>query len=103
MQEIKEYTTSDGWHTADVNITKDEWLELLNNEDVIRPVQRMWLLRFYGEANHQSSCYLLGKKYNSDPSSINANITNCGRAIQKHLGKFSVISNDADGTQKHQL
>ena len=101
MQEIKEYTTSDGWHTADVNITKDEWLELLNNEDVIRPVQRMWLLRFYGEANHQSSCYLLGKKYNSDPSSINANITNCGRAIQKHLGKFSVISNDADGTQNN--
>lgn len=99
MQELQEYKTPDGWNTADVGITKEEWIELLNNEAVVRPGQRKWLLRFYREANHQSSCYLLGKKYNSDPKSINACITNCARAIQKHLGRFNIASNDTDGNQ----
>jgi len=97
MQEIQEYKTPDGWNAADVGISKEEWIELLKNEDVIRPGQRKWLLRFYREADHQSSCFLLGKKYNTDPQSINASITNCAKAIQKYLGSFNIASNDTEG------
>ena len=99
MQEVQEYKTPDGWNTADVSISKEEWVALLNNEEVIHPGQRKWLLRFYREDNHQSSCYLLSKKYNVDPQSINSNLTNCGRAIQKHLGRFAIVDNDDEGNQ----
>ena len=99
MQEISEYTTPDGWNTADVGISKKEWIDLLNNEDVLKQEYKTWLLRFYKEPKHQSSCYLLGKKYNTDSLSINAFMTNFGRAIQKHLNRFKVASDDEDGKQ----
>ena len=61
MQEIKEYKTPDGWVTADVNISVEEWIKLLQNEKVIKLEARKWLLRFYAEEEHTSSCLMLGK------------------------------------------
>ena len=98
MLEIKEYTSPDGWNTADVGLSKEEWVDLLNNEEIVRPRQREWLLRFYNEQDHQSSFYLLGKKYNTDPHAINVSLTTCGRSVQKYVGRFS-MSGDDDGNQ----
>lgn len=91
MQELKQYKTPDGWWTSDIDITSEEWLELLRDDMVIRPEARKWLLRFYAEKDHVSSCLLLGKKFSVEPRVINAVMTNCGRTVQKHLGRFSII------------
>jgi len=98
MQEIKEYKTPDGWVTADVNISVEEWIKLLQNEKVIKLEARKWLLRFYAEEEHTSSCLMLGKKFATAPNVINAVLTNCGRAIQKHLDRFSVKDEDDEGS-----
>lgn len=96
MQELKQYKTPDGWWTADIGITSEEWGSLLRDETVIRPEARKWLLRFYAEKDHVSSCLLLGKKFSVDPKVINAVLTNCGHTIQKHLNRFSIV-NDEEG------
>ena len=94
MQELKQYKTPDGWWTADVDISSVEWVKLLQNEDVIRPEARKWLLRFYAEKDHTSSCLLLGKKFSVDPKVINAVMTNCGHTIQKYLNRFTIIDDE---------
>ena len=96
MQELKQYKTPDGWWTADVDISSEEWVTLLQNDDVIRPEARKWLLRLYAENDHVSSCLFLGKKFSVDPKVINAVLTNCGHTIQKHLNRFSIV-NDEEG------
>ena len=98
MQELKQYKTPDGWWTADIDITSEEWLGLLRDDLVIRPEARKWLLRFYAEKDHVSSCLLLGKKFSVEPRVINAVMTNCGRTIQKHLGRFSITG---DGEEEN--
>ena len=97
MQELKQYITPDGWWTADVDISSEEWVTLLRNEDVVRPEARKWLLRFYAEKDHVSSCFLLGKKNSVSPQVINAVMTNCGRTIQKYLNRFSISDDVEDG------
>lgn len=97
MQEIKEYISPDGWTVADVDISKEEWIELFRDESVIKPEYRKWILRYYGEPGHVSSCTLLGKKYSVDPNVINATMTNCCKAVQKKLGRFNIISDTSDG------
>lgn len=82
MIDIKEYTNPDGWNVADVDISKEEWISLFGNEDIIKPQWLECILRFYGEPGHKSSCFLIGKKYNANPQAINATITNCCRAVQ---------------------
>lgn len=97
MQELKQYKTPDGWWTSDVDITSEEWVSLLRNDAVIRPEARKWLLRFYAEKDHVSSCLLLGKKFSVEPRVINAVMTNCGRTIQKHLNRFVVLDDEEEG------
>ena len=79
-----------------MGITSAGWLELLCNERVIKPEARRWLLRFYAEKEHVSSCLLLGKYFSVDPRIINATLTNCARAVQKHLNSFSIVGDDSD-------
>ena len=97
MQELKQYKTPDGWWTADVDISSEDWITLLRNDAVIRPEARKWLLRFYAEKDHVSSCLLLGKKFSVEPRVINAVMTNCGRTIQKHLNRFLVVDDEEEG------
>lgn len=97
MQEIKEYISPDGWNVADVDITKEEWIELFWDESVIKQEYMKWILRFYAEPGHVSSCTLLGKKFSVDPNVINATMTNCCKAVQKKLARFNITSDISEG------
>ncbi|MBR1435899.1 MAG: hypothetical protein IJ584_12415, partial [Bacteroidales bacterium] len=94
MQELKQYKAPDGWWTADIGITPEEWIAMLRDETVIRPEARKWLLRFYAEKDHVSSCLSLGKKFSVEPKVINAVLTNCGHTIQKYLNRFSITDGE---------
>lgn len=97
MIQLKEYKTPDGWNTVDTGITKEEWLQLLTDENVVKEEFLKWILRFYREPGHQSSCVKLSKKYKVNSQAINAYMTNCARAIQKHLNRFTIVSDEAEG------
>ena len=97
MVEIKEYKTPDGWNTSDTGITTEEWQQLLADENVIKENYLKWILRFYREPGHQASCAQLSKKYKVHAQSVNSYMTNCAKAIQKRLNRFTITSDLTEG------
>ena len=49
MLELKEYKTPDGWNTSDTGITTEEWLQLLEDDSIIKEENLKWIFRFYRE------------------------------------------------------
>lgn len=78
--------TNDGWMPTlqeySPGLTKDDWLKLLNNSEVIGPVWGGTLAAFY-EAGGQATCSQIGKTYGKSPSSISGYCTNLAKRIHK--------------------
>ena len=66
-------------------ITKEQWLKLLNNTEIIGPVWGGALAMFHTEKDG-ITCAELGKKYNRNPTSISGNCTQLAKRIQKETG-----------------
>ena len=62
--------------------SKKDWLELLNNPNIIGPVWGGALAAFYGVGG-EATCTQIGKKYNRKPYSISGNCTNLAKRIHK--------------------
>ena len=73
-----------GWEPSiDVyspGFTVEQWLELLNDKDIIGPIWGRALAKFYTEPNG-TSCKMLGKKYNVSSQSILARINQLAQHI----------------------
>ncbi len=63
-------------------ITKEQWIDLLNNPEIIGPVWGGALAMFYAE-KEGITCAELGKKYNRNPTSISGNCTQLAKRIHK--------------------
>lgn len=75
--------TDEWWPTVieyDPQITKDHWLDLLNNPDIIGPIWGAALAMFYTE-KEGATCLTLGKKFNRTPTSISSNCTQIAKRI----------------------
>lgn len=66
----------------DPGITKERWLELLKNPDIIGPVWGGFLAAFYKYKNGVS-CKQIGDEYGKSPSSIIGNCIQLGKRIHK--------------------
>ena len=62
--------------------TKDQWVELLNNPNIIGPVWGGALAMFYSEKDG-ATCSALGSKFNEDPAAIRSRCTQLAKRIQK--------------------
>ena len=62
--------------------TKEQWLELLNNPEIIGPVWGGALAMFYTE-KEGATCTAIGKKFGKNPSSIRSNCMQLGQRINK--------------------
>ena len=62
--------------------TKEQWLNLLNDPEIIGPVWGAALAMFYKEGG-AATCSQLGVLYNRNPSSISGNCTQLAKAIHK--------------------
>ncbi len=67
------------------SFTKEDWLIILNNPDVIGPVWGGVLAAFYGMGG-AATCTQIGKKYNRTPQSISGICTNLAKRIYKITG-----------------
>lgn len=63
-------------------ITKEQWLELLNDPEIIGPVWGGFLAAFYKHKDG-ASCKQIGEEYGRNPSSIIGNCTQLGKRIYK--------------------
>lgn len=77
---------SDDWFpTVDEytpGFSKEEWLRLLNNKNIIGPVWGGALAAFY-EAGGAATCSQIGEKYNKTPYSVSGVCTNLAKRIHK--------------------
>lgn len=93
MEQIQ-VTNNDGYFDCNINITSDEWFELLNDPEVTPPGTWKALLGFYNSSEHTSSCRDLD---NSNPNAYMNPIIAFGKRVQKTLGRFQVLPSVGDG------
>lgn len=95
---IKKAELIDRIYTWDNNITKAEWIAVLQDNSLIKEETKSSLYKFYLEPGRRSTCRTLAVKHNIDSNIIHNNIIALGKAIQKKLNRFQVIGTDKQPT-----
>lgn len=89
MEKIEIIQTGDV-ASCDIGVSKEEWLELL--KDSAMPIHyKEALIKVFYAPNHRGSCISICNELGGDPQSLNSYITNCGKYVQKKLGRFQII------------
>lgn len=76
----------------EVEISVDEWLNLLRDEGAERYIEA--LSYFLSEPNYTTSCKSLALKYGKTPSHFNGKITNFSKWVQAKLNRFKLQNVD---------
>ncbi|MBR5159982.1 MAG: AAA family ATPase, partial [Thermoguttaceae bacterium] len=87
MEQIQ-VVNKDGKYDCDINISTEEWLELLNDSDVTTPITWKTLLGFYQSPNNSAACSAVSP---DNPKSPNPVIRHWGERIQEKLKRFQVL------------
>ena len=90
MQKITEYRTPEGYFDADIDITKDEWLEIISDPGIKDNAYLDVLTKFLREPGHKSTCKALGKKYDCSYGYFNVAVMNFGKHVKKRINRFYV-------------
>ncbi len=91
----------DDEYCCDIDITVEEWKQLLINPKVFDDKSKEAIRKWYIEPGYSASCSYIGKKYNEHSMSANGIINGLAGRAQKELGRFVVkgIGNIAKGTR----
>lgn len=79
-------------------VTKYEWLEILSNDNFMTNNYKYVLSIFFLEPEHKATCKYLAEKYNISPFSISGFITGFSRAVQEHVNRFEITTEEGDRT-----
>ena len=93
MEQIQ-VVNKDGKYECDINISTEEWLELLNDSDVTTSITWKTLLGFYHSPNHSAACSAVNP---DNPKSPNPVIRHWGERIQERLKRFQVLPTTGEG------
>lgn len=89
MQTIRIQQNGDVY-SCDIDISKKEWLELLQDEGM-PDEYRDALLRFYYMPGHRGTCTAVSNEIGGDAQSLNSYITKIGQFVQKKLNRFQIV------------
>ncbi len=99
METITTIESPVGTFSCELNISVEEWEEILTNSKLTTINSRIALLRFYHEPAHKATCKNLAIKYYGDSSSyktISTCITQLGKNVTKHLNRFKIVGSKTD-------
>ena len=96
MQIIKEQKSGEYYSSA-VDISKDEWLEILKDESVSEKYKEA-VICFYYMPDYKGSCVAVGNQLGKNAYSLVATIMNFGKYVQKRLARFQVVNEDGNNT-----
>ena len=90
-----------GEYCCDIDITIEEWKQLLNNPKVFDDKSKEAIKKWYIEPKYSATCSYIGEKYNKHSMSANGVINGFAGRAQKELGRFVVkgIGDIAKGTR----
>lgn len=83
-----------------INISKEQWKELLLDKSVVRDSDKKLILRIYIKENHRVSATELSKEEGVHPSSYNGPVGYLGKRIIEHLD-IDIPWLKADGEEKN--
>lgn len=85
-------------YNSEAQVTKDEWLQMLSDDNFMTNNYKYALSIFYLEPEHKATCKFLANKYHTSPFSISGFITGFSRAVQERLNRFEIITEEGDKT-----
>jgi hypothetical protein len=86
-----------GTFTCEVDISKDEWLEILKDEAVPEKYKEAVICYYYMPEN-KGTCVAVRNRLGKNASSLNALIRSFGRSVQNRLARFQVFNEDGSNT-----
>ena len=88
-------------YCCDIDITIEEWKQLLTNPTVFDEKSTEAIKKWYIEPGYSASCSYIGEKYNKHSMSANGIINGFAGRAQKELGRFVVkgVGGIAPGTR----
>jgi len=88
-------------YCCDIDITIEEWKQLLTNPTVFDDKSKEAIKKWYIEPIYSATCGYIGKKYNEHSMSANGIINGLAGRVQKELGRFVVkgVGGIAAGTR----
>ena len=96
MQIIKEQKTGEYYSSA-VDISKNEWLEILKDESVSEKYKEA-VICFYYMPEYKGSAIAVRNRLGKNAYSLVASIMNFGKYVQKRLARFQVVNEDGNNT-----
>ena len=82
-------------YSCDIGISKEEWLDILQDEKTPQTYKET-VLRFFYYPGHRGTCTAVSNSFGGNAQKLNANIRELGRYVQKRLNRFQVVR--LDGT-----
>lgn len=92
MQTIN-VTQSNGISSCDINISKEEWLEILEDKATQKEYIET-LLRFYYMPEHKGSCTQVSRKQGGNARVLNLYVTEFDNLVKDKLNRFEVIGTE---------
>lgn len=84
-----------GAYVTELNVSVQEWEDILSNEAVTTLNYKEALMAFYNAPNHTASCKELSEQHYDnakDAQKYNAWITKFGQAVVKYFNRFKVVN-----------
>ena len=94
FENANEVSTPEGGKEKVSALTKDEWLKILNNPNIIGPVWGGLLAAFYSYPNG-ATCTQVGEKYHRDPRSISSTAVQLAKCVRREINYQTSATNDA--------
>lgn len=96
LKTIEAYTNAQGFWTCDTGLTKDDWVNILNDKNITNRDILDIIIAIYNSPKHTTSCYQLAKDFNNDMTDkyFNGKIT---KYCQKVLEQYNLKIHTSDG------
>ena len=88
--EVQEYNSI---YSCDIDVTKEEWLEILRDEKTPQTYKET-VLRFFYYPDHRGTCTAISNALGGNAQKLSANVRELGKYVQKLLNRFLVIRSD---------
>ncbi|MDR2563198.1 MAG: AAA family ATPase [Prevotellaceae bacterium] len=96
--EIKQVRRQNDEYLCDIDVSVEEWKQILLDKNLMLSTYKNTLIRFYNEPGHSASCKAMGEKYKLSPTHFNSSITHFAKAVQKKLNRFEILATDGTPT-----
>lgn len=96
IKEIKVIEDPKGTYSCKLDISVEEWINILQDVTLTTSNYKNAIMAFYREPGHKATCTDLGIRYYADAkdgAKFNAWITNYCQAISKRTNRFKIVDN----------